>query len=55
MSIGYGDLIEFGEVGHAPKIDIRTGPRVDASQVVIPVLEGGFGGEKPRVDYPERP
>jgi len=55
VSISYGDPDQFAEVGHTPVIDIGTGPRADSSQLVIPVLEGGFGAAEPAVAYPPRP
>ena len=55
ITVSYGDPIEFAEVGHAPRITVHSGPRADSSQLVVPVLEGGFGGREPKTRFPPRP
>jgi uncharacterized protein len=55
LTVSSGDPVEYLEAGHAPRITVRSGPRADASQLVVPVLEGGFGGRRPTVEFPPRP
>lgn len=55
MTVSYGDPGQYTEVGHTPLITVRSGPRVEASQLVVPVVKGGFGGARPKVSFPPRP
>lgn len=55
MAVGYGDTDEHAEIGHFPLITLRSGPSAASSQLVVPVVEGGFGGSSPAVTFPPRP
>lgn len=54
-TVSYGDPAEFAETSHTPLVTVRSGPRADASQIVVPVLEGDLGGSGPAVQIPPRP
>jgi predicted acyl esterase len=55
LTVGYPDPAEYISLTTAPSISVRTGPRPDASQLLVPVVEGGFGGRPPRAEIPARP
>lgn len=56
MAVSYPRTREYVEFGHTPLIDIRTGPRVSSSQLVVQIAEGpGFGGQPSTADFPPRP
>ncbi|MGB0653230.1 MAG: CocE/NonD family hydrolase [Thermoplasmatota archaeon] len=48
--LSYGEPLARSAAGHAPLITVQA-----ASHVVIPVVEGSFGGDAPTLEYPPRP
>lgn len=49
-----GPVAHFGQP-YAPTIGINSPAAANSSQLVLPIVQGGFGGGEPRVTYPPRP
>jgi putative CocE/NonD family hydrolase len=49
-----GPIAHFGQP-YAPTIGLNSPAAADSSQLVLPIVEGGWGGGKPQVNYPPRP
>lgn len=54
LVVNAGEMERAGQPGYRPEITIHTGD-VDSSQLVLPVVEGSFGGAEPAITYPSRP
>lgn len=56
VELSYGELhVDFADRPPYPTLTIDAGTDRHASQLVLPVVRGTFGGSKPRVAYPPRP
>ena len=53
--VSYGDPIDRTGPPYPSLITIHGDGSAASSHVVLPVLEGGFGGAAPTLDYPPRP
>lgn len=49
-----GPLMTFGQP-YFPLINVHSQATPDSSQLVLPIVEGGFGGGEPKIAYPPRP
>jgi putative CocE/NonD family hydrolase len=55
LVVSYGDVLERASQPFYPQIALHADGGLQASQLVVPVVEGSLGGGAPRISYPPRP
>jgi len=54
LSVSYGDYLERINP-YTPELTVHADGGLQASQLIVPVVSGGFGGKAPKISYPPRP
>jgi predicted acyl esterase len=55
LAVSYGDYLEHVSQPFFPRITMRFDAGAQSSQLVVPLIKGGFGGAAPTLAYPPRP